>query len=209
MRRALLLIVCFLACAAHAAGDAATGKTLFAPCAACHGANAEGNGAVNAPALAGQDAAYLARQLGNFRSGLRGADPADTNGAQMRAMAATLADEQAIADVAAFAASLPAPASKGEVAGDLRNGNNYYQGKCGACHGGKAEGNASLSAPRLAGQDPAYLRRQFEAFQKGVRGKDQADKYGRQMAMMAATLPTAQDLSDVLAFVHAQGQAAP
>ena len=208
MMRAVLVSFCLVAGVVHAEGDAAAGKALFTACAACHGANGEGIAALNAPALGGQDAAYLARQLANFRSGLRGADPADTLGAQMRGMAATLADDKAVADVAAFAATLPVAVVKDAVEGDLRNGNNFYQGKCGACHGGKAEGNVPLSAPRLAGQDIAYLRRQFEAFQKGTRGSNAADRYGRQMAMMANTLPTEQDLTDVLAFVHAQAQAA-
>ena len=51
---------------------AADGKALFAPCIACHGSRAEGNPALNAPAIAGQDAAYLERQLRNFRSERRG-----------------------------------------------------------------------------------------------------------------------------------------
>src|SRR4029434_1026289 len=73
MRRALLLILCCLESTAHAAGDAAKGKALFASCAACHGASAEGNAAINAPALGGQDAAYLQRELSNFPPGARAA----------------------------------------------------------------------------------------------------------------------------------------
>ena len=46
-----------------------------------------------APALAGQGAAYLERQLQHFKSGVRGGDPKDVPGAQMKAMAATVADE--------------------------------------------------------------------------------------------------------------------
>jgi cytochrome c553 len=188
----------------HAAGDPAAGKTHYAPCAACHGAAAEGNPALNAPALAGQQAAYLERQLLNFRSGLRGGDAADTAGAQMRGMAAVLPGEQAVADVAAFLGSLPSAPAVGEASGDLHNGNNFYQGKCGACHGGKAEGNESLDSPRLAGLDVAYLKRQFLAFRDGTRGTAPEDKFGRQMAMMAKTLPTEKDIDDVMAFIHAQ-----
>ena len=90
--------------------------------------------------------------------------------------------------------------------GDLRNGNNLYHGKCGACHGGQAEGNAALRAPRLAGLDAAYIRRQFAHFRDGLRGTDPKDIPGRQMAMMAKTLPTERDLDDVIAYIHQQGR---
>lgn len=91
---------------ALAAGDAAKGKSLFVTCQACHGANAEGNKALNAPALAGMEDWYVERQLKNFKAGIRGADPKDTYGIQMRPMAMILPDDQAIADVAAYLASL-------------------------------------------------------------------------------------------------------
>ena len=208
MIRALFLFLLGVAAPAIAAGDAAAGKTLFAACAACHGANAEGNPALGAPALAAQHEAYLERQLRNFRSGVRGADPADSFAAQMRPMAATLVDDKAVADVAAWLATLPLPPAAGEAPGDLRNGNNYYQGKCGACHGGKAEGNPALNSPRLAGLDVVYLKRQFMAFRDGKRGAHAEDRFGRQMAMMSTTLPTEKDIDDVMAFIHAQHGAA-
>jgi cytochrome c oxidase subunit 2 len=40
--------------------------------------------------------------LHNYRTGLRGADPEDSSGQQMRAMAAALADDAAITDVVAY-----------------------------------------------------------------------------------------------------------
>ena len=46
-----------------AAGDVETGKTLYAICAACHGAQAEGIAALNAPANAGQDPWYMTRTI--------------------------------------------------------------------------------------------------------------------------------------------------
>jgi cytochrome c oxidase subunit 2 len=162
---------------------------------------------MNAPALAGQDAAYLRRQLQNFRAGLRGSHKADALGAQMRAAgAASLKDEAAVTRVAEYAARLPRTVVAAPTRGDLRNGNNLYHGKCGACHGGRAEGNPSLSAPRLAGLDAAYIKRQFGHFRDGVRGAHPEDLPGRQMAMMAKTLPVERDLDDVIAFIHAQGR---
>ena len=92
--------------AATVKGDAAAGKTAYTTCAACHGANGEGNQALNAPRLAGQHDWYVVRELQNFKSGLRGADAKDTFGAQMRPMAATLADDAAINNVATYIATL-------------------------------------------------------------------------------------------------------
>jgi cytochrome c oxidase subunit 2 len=186
---------------------AADGKDLYASCVACHGAKAEGNPKLNAPAIAGQDAAYLERQLRNFRSERRGAHKADAPGAQMRAIAATLADDAAVTKVAGYVASLPQTVTAARGAGDLRNGNNLYHGKCGACHGGAAEGNAALKAPRLAGLDAAYIKRQVANFRDGVRGAHAQDVPGRQMALMARTLTTERDLDDVVAFIQQQSRA--
>ena len=92
--------------AAQAGGDAARGKSLFAGCTACHGADAAGNEAVKAPPLNHASDWYLVEQLKKFKSGIRGFSPADMEGAQMRPMMATLADEQAIKDVVAHIVTL-------------------------------------------------------------------------------------------------------
>ena len=187
----------------QAAGDAAAGKAAYSTCIACHGMNGEGNAALNSPALGGQQEAYIARQISAFRSGMRGSDPKDTYGMQMRGMAATLADDAAIANVAAYIAALPA--SKGTpVEHDVRNGENQYNAACGACHGAKAEGNVALNAPRLAGLDPVYLKRQYQNFANGVRGSHPDDRLGKQMQMMATMLATDKDLADVIGFIQAQ-----
>ena len=189
------------------AADSGAGEALFASCAVCHGVHAEGNPVMNAPALAGQEADYLVRQLQHFKAGRRGADAVDVFGSQMRVAAAVLVDEQAIVSVAAYLAALPAAHAQGAVSGDLRNGKNVYLGNCGACHGAGAEGNAALFSPRLAGTDSVYLKRQVRNFQQGLRGASADDRYGRQMKLMAGTLPTEKDLDDVLAYIQALGAA--
>ncbi len=83
-------------------GDVARGKSLYVPCAACHGAKGEGNATLQAPALAARSDWYLAAQLANYRDGLRGMDERDTYGAQMRAVSSMLPDEKSIADVGAY-----------------------------------------------------------------------------------------------------------
>lgn len=87
-------------------GKASRGETAFAPCAACHGVQAEGNADLGAPPLAGHDDWYVAEQLQAFRSGLRGAHADDSFGQQMRAAAALLPDDQALADVATYLSTL-------------------------------------------------------------------------------------------------------
>ena len=193
-----------LMCGAVAFG--ADGAKLFASCVACHGNQGEGQPALDAPAIAGSDAAYLERQLRNFRDGRRGVHQSDVYGARMRAATMTLADDAAVAAVAGFAAKLQKTVPTTPANGNLHNGRNLYNGTCGACHGGKAEGNPALQAPRLAGLDAAYIKRQFAHFRDGVRGADPHDTPGRQMAMMARTLPAERDLDDVIAFIHSQGR---
>ena len=88
-------------------GDVALGGDYYNQfCGACHGAEAEGNAALNSPRLAGSDDWYLMAQLRGFRTGARGAHPDDRTGRQMRAMAGVLPGEQAMADVVAFIRSL-------------------------------------------------------------------------------------------------------
>lgn len=80
-------------------GDAAKGAVAYGTCAACHGPQGAGNEQLGAPPLTLQQDWYLVRQLGKFKSGVRGANPKDVRGGQMRPMAATLADEKAVMDV--------------------------------------------------------------------------------------------------------------
>lgn len=87
-------------------GDATRGATHYLVCQACHGAAGEGVQATNGPPLANQNDWYLLSSLQRFKSGVRGSNPADANGAVMRGMAAILQDEQAMKDVIAHITSL-------------------------------------------------------------------------------------------------------
>jgi|GEM_PF-415512 len=89
-------------------GNAERGLQIYATCASCHGFLGEGNEMVKAPALAGSDDWYLLTQLTNYRNGIRGADPADELGAQMRPYAEALKNDQAVKDVVAYIQSMPA-----------------------------------------------------------------------------------------------------
>ncbi len=180
------------------------GKQLYSTCVACHGADGAGNPALNAPALAGQDAAYTARQLAHFQKGVRGADPRDTLGKQMQGMSATLTTPEAVKTVSEYIAGLPAGKGGDAPEHDTRNGEVQYNAACGACHGPAAEGNPALNSPNLAILDDAYLRRQYANFQAGIRGAHADDKYGRQMQMMSSMLSTEKDLDDVIGFILSQ-----
>jgi cytochrome c oxidase subunit 2 len=57
---------------------------------------------MNAPRQAGISDWYLLNQLKNFKQGLRGHHPEDLDGKQMRMMAQTLQDDQAMRDVVAY-----------------------------------------------------------------------------------------------------------
>jgi cytochrome c553 len=83
-------------------GDVKQGRKLYQVCAACHGAKAEGNSELQAPALAGQTDWYLVTQLQRFQSGMRGSAPQDTQGAQMRAAVNALPDSASITNVVAY-----------------------------------------------------------------------------------------------------------
>lgn len=87
-------------------GDASKGKSAYPVCAACHGAQGEGNEAMAAPRLTGQSDWYLVAQLKKFKKGQRGYHNADHGGRQMRAMTETLTTDESMNDVVAYINSL-------------------------------------------------------------------------------------------------------
>ena len=87
-------------------GSIAHGQALFqGTCIACHGFDGAGNEALKAPAIAGHPDWYVVAQLRKFKSGARGGNPNDAQGALMRPMAMQL-DEQGMKDVAAYVWSM-------------------------------------------------------------------------------------------------------
>jgi cytochrome c oxidase subunit 2 len=197
----VLLLVSFgVSVPANAAGDAVKGKQLYALCAACHGENAEGIAALNAPANAGQDSWYMIRQLKNFKAGIRGAHPDDAFGAQMRPMAMVLATDEQIADVVAYINSLGLPEPPQTVDGDIALGKQAYE-TCIPCHGEFGEGAQALDAPRLSNQHDWYNVRQIENFIAGIRGSHQNDIYGAQMRIMSQMLESDERIRAVAAYI--------
>ena len=156
---------------------------------------------MNAPSLAGLPGWYIERQLKHFQQGIRGADENDVYGKQMAPMANMVADDQSLRNVTAYIATLDADGSSGTIEGDPEEGADLYV-PCGACHGARAQGNYALQAPRLAGQEDWYLKRQLENFQHGVRGAHTQDDYGHQMVLMARSLKNEESINDLLAYLN-------
>lgn len=151
--------------AMHAATRVAIGT-----CAMCHG---PGGNAISPkfPKLAGQPAEYLAAQLKAFRSQSR-RDPDAL--AYMWGMAAPLDDTMIDALARYYQAQKPGPGRPAESALLAKGKQIYAEGiasrkipGCASCHGSNGEGSGQT--PRLAGQHEAYVIKQLNSFQSGLR----------------------------------------
>ncbi len=190
-----------VAFSAYAAGDPAKGKAAYEICAVCHGASGEGTPELNVPKIGGQEEWYVARQLQNFKSGLRAPTTSDVYGTQMRALSMTLTNDQEIADVAAYVASMSPPAVADTVSGDAAQGKAAYA-TCTACHGANGEGNKALNSPKLAGQHDWYIVRQLQNYKSGVRGGDSKNVFDTQMRPMAMILTTDDAVNNIAAYIN-------
>ncbi len=95
------------------------------------------------------------------------------------------------AEKAAAIAALPGNPAKGK--------GTYMT--CMACHGMKAEGQRMFNSPRLAMQEPWYIKRQLLKFKEGVRGAHPQDVTGMQMAPMAKMLFNEEAVDNVVAYL--------
>ena len=87
-------------------GNAGAGAERYVTvCVACHGPEGLGMEELHSPPIVQMPDWYLLSQLQNFKSGARGADPADTWGMSMRINTLAL-DEQAMQDVIAYVQTL-------------------------------------------------------------------------------------------------------
>lgn len=186
---------------AVAAADPAAGQAQYAVCAACHGAQGEGNQALNGPKLAGQQAWYIERQLKYFQNGVRGGE-GDTAGQAMAPMANMLADDNAIRNMAAYISSLPDTPATPTVTGDVANGYDIYDRNCAACHLDNGDGTWYTDAPKLAGMSDWYFVTQIQNFRAGIRGLHPSDDYGEQMVGMATAMSGLEEIEDVAAYIN-------
>ena len=82
---------------------------------------------------------------------------------------------------------------------NLQNGKTKFV-VCEACHQKGGSGSKEIGAPRIAGQQPWYEKRQLENFKAGIRGTKPEDTFGAVMRPMALTLVTEQDIVDTIAY---------
>ena len=217
MRRAAILfplLGCLISCGGDSTDSSATPSVMTVSlsgspsaqiwqgqCAACHGAAGEGNQALGAPALTQLSTDYLARQLGHFVGGVRGAHPDDDAGKRMALSVANLSEGD-IPDLAALiTAELPPAQPAATTTGDASRGEDYYVNICSACHGGNGQGNDALGAPALAGVNDWYLKSSYQSYLDGIRDNHPDDFYGAQMARLAPALAKGDDIDDVIAFI--------
>ena len=177
------------------------GRVLFATCTPCHGDDGEGNQEYGAPAIAGLPAWYLETQLEHFREGIRGGHPDDAAGLRMRPMVQTLRKESDLRSVAAYVASLPAPAPPASLRGGSADRGRAIYATCAECHGAEGRGDRARGAPDLTGASDWYLLTQLSNFKAGVRGADPRDTTGATMRPMAMALADEQAMRDVVAYI--------
>jgi cytochrome c553 len=147
--------------AAHGAGPLdERGALQSVTCTACHGQ--AGNSRSSAmPIIAGQDAAYLKKQIEDYAAGKR-------LSAEMEPYAKQVLN-LGVDDVAAYFASrrreptpIPSPA-------DAVARGRSAAAQCAGCHGPQGHGDAAKLIPSLAGQAPGYLREQMLLFKQDRR----------------------------------------
>ncbi|MDF9391152.1 cytochrome c4 [Methylococcus capsulatus] len=154
---------------AHAEGNPAAGRKKAETCSGCHGEDGNSNAPIF-PKLAGQHAAYLTKQLREFRSQNRGEST-------MAAIAEPLSDED-IADLSAWFAQGTVHIEEEE--GDYSAGERLYRSgdlakgipACSACHGPHGEGNGEAGFPALRGQYSAYVAKALREFKADERRND-------------------------------------
>jgi cytochrome c553 len=145
--------------------DEEKGAALYATCAACHGTKGEGASDGTVPAIGGQSYTVLAKQIVDFRAGVR-SDPRMDHFTDRQ----HLAFSQPVADVAMYIAKLPPPASRPPPKDvDVHLGATAYARTCARCHAALGEGKEDTLAPRLAGQHYGYILQQLDAAPNGKR----------------------------------------
>ena len=155
----------------HAGGNVAAGQAKAGVCAGCHGADGNGGADPLWPRLAGQDPDYIAKQLADFKSGVR-KDPI------MSGMATPLSAAD-MKNLGAYYASLKAKPGAARDAQLAKQGQKIFRGgnakmgvsACMSCHGPSGHG-IPPRFPKVSGQNTAYTQKQLLAFKAGNRAND-------------------------------------
>lgn len=155
----------------QAAGTIEAGQAKAATCMACH--NMDGN-SVNPewPALAGQHASYITKQIKHFKAGER-------QNPLMAPMAMILTDQD-VEDLAAYFSAQKRVATGETEPSKLQLGQKIYRAgiaskgvpACSGCHGPTGAGIAGAAFPRIGGQHAVYAAIQLRAYKTGARATD-------------------------------------
>jgi cytochrome c553 len=188
------------ACGQSAGQGEGRAEVLFADnCGVCHGPSGQGNPSIAAPAIAGLPQWYVEAQLGKFRDGIRGAHAEDTEGLRMRPMSRTIPADD-VTPISSYVASMAPVSPDRDVHGDAAAGKKLYA-TCLACHGPDGKGQEALKAPPIVQLDDWYIASTLRKFRSDIRGADPRDITGMQMAPMAKTLKTDDDIVNVVAYI--------
>ncbi len=169
-------------------------------CATCHGPAGDGKLELKSPSIAGLPDWYVDSQLKKFHADIRGADPGDLSGGQMRAIAHIL-DASMIESIATLVSKMKIHPMQNTLGGDPQRGKESYQIHCEECHRYNASGEFAFKSPPLTGLQDWYLAAQLEKFRKRVRGGDPRDVEGAKMQIPSHRFLNAQDEKDVLAYI--------
>jgi cytochrome c553 len=181
--------------------SAASRAGEYGYCLVCHGSDAAGNAAIEAPNLTILPPWYLRSQLHAFKARERGWDATDLAGQSIASAARRLADEDAIDGAIGFIGAYPVQTAAATLEGDARRGAGLYTG-CAACHGDEALGQEAIGAPPLAGQSDWYLAKALMDYRSGRRGAVSTTTGGAAMAVAAQQLPDEQAVYDVVAYLQ-------
>lgn len=166
----LFAAVCSVSLSTLAEGNRVAGEKKAFDCETCHAPiNLQMN--PSWPALTGQNVDYLARQIRDFRAGVR------KNGV-MEQMVGNLTDED-VDDIAKYYAGLPVT-TNGNADATNNNGKKLYTNgvasrgipSCSSCHGVDGRSGEAGAFVLLAGQQKRYLENQLYAFKYGDRVND-------------------------------------
>lgn len=163
-------VACLAVSGANAADLARAQAIVTEKCQLCHGMEGESSNAIY-PRLAGQNAAYIAKQLADFKSGRRKGT--------MNEMAANLTEAEMVA-LGQYFSSKPPQAHRisdpdlAAVGKYIYHNGNKWSGvaDCASCHGPDGAGTDKL--PRIAGQHMRYLVTQLQDFTSRERTNDNA-----------------------------------
>jgi cytochrome c553 len=185
----------------------ARGTPSGAPaCAQCHAFTGGSDASGAFPRIAGQSAAYLSEQLGDFGSGVRA-------NAIMTPIAKVLSPND-VADVAAYYANAEAPfpplatgdqdlVAKGQQLAETGNDAKGLP-SCSSCHGARGAGELP-TVPYLGGQYAPYIAFELKMWQRGFRNNSP-----EAMRLFAKKLDD-QDIAAIAAYyqqVHSSNAAA-